>query len=47
MIAFSGLTEFHEARGGKRAPEPDYGFQNWTARIHVGCTGCITRPCHS
>ena len=46
MIAFSGLTEFYEARGGERSPESDYGFQNWDARIHVGCTGCITRPCH-
>ena len=46
MIAFSGLTEFYEARGG-RSPESDYGFQNWTARIHVGCTGYITRPFHS
>ena len=47
MIAFSGLTEFYEARGGKRSPESGYGFQNWDARIHVGCTGCITRPFHS
>ena len=47
MIAFSGLTEFYEARGGERSPESDYGFQNWDARIHVGCTGCITRPFHS
>ena len=47
MIAFSGLTEFHEARGGERSPESDCSFQNWDARIHVGCTGCITRPFHS
>ena len=47
MIAFSGLTEFYEARGGARAPESGYGFQDWDARIHVGCTGCITRPSHS
>ena len=42
MIAFSGLTEFYEARGGALSPESDYGFQNCTARIHVGC---ITQPC--
>ena len=47
MIAFSGLTEFYEARGGALSPESDYGFQNWDALIHVGCTGCITRPFHS
>ena len=47
MIAFSGLTEFYEARGGELSPESGYGFQNWDARIHVGCTGCITRPFHS
>ena len=47
MIAFCGLTEFHEASGGELSPESDYGFQNWAARIHVGCTGCITRPFHS
>ena len=34
-------------RGRARSPESDYGFQNWDARIHVGCTGCITRPFHS
>ena len=47
MIAFSGLTEFHETRGGERSPESDYGLQNRDARIHLGCTGCITRPFHS
>ena len=47
MIAFRGLTEFYEARGGERSPESDYGFQDWDARIHVDCTGCITRPFHS
>ena len=47
MIAFGGLTEFYEACGGERSPESDYGFQNWDARIHLGCTGCITRPFHS
>ena len=47
MIAFSGLTEFYEARGGERSPESDYGFQNWDARIHLGCTRCIIRPFHS
>ena len=47
MIDFSGLTEFYEARGGERSPESDYGLQNRDARIHVGCTGCITRPFHS
>ena len=46
-MAFSGPTEFYEARGRERSPESDYGFQNWDARIHVGCTGCITRPFHS
>ena len=46
-MAFSRLTEFYEARGGEPSPESDYGFQNWDARIHVGCTGCITRPFHS
>ena len=47
MIALSGLTEFYEARGRGRSPESGYGFQNWDALIHVGCTGCITRPFHS
>ena len=47
MIAFSGLTEFYEARGGERSPESDCSFQNRDARIHLGCTGCITRPFHS
>ena len=47
MIAFSGLTEFYEARGGELSPEPDCSFQNWDARIHVSCTGCIPRPFHS
>ena len=47
MIDFSGLTEFYEARGGERSPESDSSFQNWDAHIHVGCTGCITRPFHS
>ena len=47
MLAFRGLTEFYEARGGELSPESDCSFQNWDARIHVGCTGCITQPLHS
>ena len=45
MVAFSGLTEFHEARGGERSPESGCGFQNWDDRIHVGGNGCINLAC--
>ena len=47
MIAFRGLTEFYEASGGELSPESGCNFQNWDARIHIGCTGCIPRPFHS
>ena len=40
MVAFSGLTEFREARGASALLSPVCGFQNWDDRIHVGCTGC-------